>query len=71
MQLGLAYTSSLSHEEQEHKVFLRGSFRGPNFRVQVVSTRETVEKPICNLAIIADGVDFGRILFFLELSALS
>jgi hypothetical protein len=32
---------------------------------------ETVEKPIRGLAIAPDGVDFGGILFFLELTCLS
>jgi len=34
-------------------------------------SRETVEKPIRNLAVIPDGVDFGGILDFLEQTALS
>jgi hypothetical protein len=36
-----------------------------------MNSGETVEKPICDLAGIADGVDFGGILFFMELTALS
>jgi hypothetical protein len=32
---------------------------------------ETVEKPIDNLAGIAEGVDLGGVLFFLRISALS
>jgi hypothetical protein len=34
-------------------------------------SRETVEKLIRNLAVILDGVDFGGVFYFLELTALS
>jgi hypothetical protein len=40
-------------------------------RGEVFISRETVEKLIGNMAAVPDGVDFGGILFFLELCSLS
>jgi hypothetical protein len=39
-------------------------------RASIVSN-ETVEKPIDNLAGLAEGVDLGGVLFFLRISALA
>jgi hypothetical protein len=36
-----------------------------------ITSRETVEKLIRNLAVILDGVDFGGVFYFLKLTALS
>ena len=44
---------------------------GLSFSFEVFISRETVEKLIGNMAAVPDGVNFGGILFFQELTCLS